>query len=175
MNVGAQTWFYWPVTVAASATATAAHLYYCAARNGRPARRSAMGGVGALTFAVVPLALATRARCNDAGQRTLFEPSLILLCLGLAAWVAGLWALYRFAGEIPHVAMRSAAGLAVVTCIGFAVEFFVSQVSLMTYCNGTAPGLRVIHLSVAFALPLLGGSAAALLMKSLRSTGTDGS
>ncbi len=167
MNIGAQTWFYWPVTVAVSATAAAAHLYYCAARNGRPARLSALGGIGALALPVVPLALATRARCNDAGQRTFFEPNLILLCLGLAAWVAGLWGLYRFAGEIPEVATRSAAGLGVVTSIGFAVEFFVSQISLMTYCNGTAPWLRVAHLSVAAALALLGGLSAALLIKSL--------
>jgi hypothetical protein len=170
VNIGAQTWFYWPVTVAASATAIAAHLYYCATRNGRPARLSALGGVGALAFTVVPLALATRARCNDAGQRTFFEPNLILLFLGVAASVAGLWALYRFAGEDPEEATRSTAGIAGVTSIGFALEFFVSQISLMTYCSGTNPSLRVVHVGIAVAIAVSGGSAAALVMRSLRST-----
>lgn len=170
MNIGAQTWFYWPVTVAASATATAAHLYYCARRNGRPSRLSALGGVGALAFTVVPLALATRARCNDTGQRTIFEPNVLLLGLGVVASVGGLWALYRFAGEDPGPATRSTAGIAVVASIGFALEFWVSQISMMTYCNETIPSLRVVHLGIAVAIAVIGGSTAALVMRSLRST-----
>ena len=170
MNIGAQTWFYWPVTVAASATATAAHLYYCAARNGRPARLSALGGVAALSFPVLPLVFATRARCNDTGQRTFFEPSLILLGFGLGAWLACLWALYRFAGEFPEAATRSTAAIGAATCVGFVVEFYVSQISLMTYCNDTAPGLRLVHIGVAVAIALLGALATTSVMKSLGST-----
>jgi hypothetical protein len=170
MNIGAQTWFYWPVTVAASATATAAHLYYCAARNGRPARLSALGGVAALAIPVLPLALATRARCNDTGQRTFFEPSLILLSVAIGAWIACLWALYRFAGKVPESATRSTAAIGAATSVGFVVEFFASQISLMTYCNDTAPGLRLVHLGVAVAIALLGALTATAVMKSLRST-----
>ena len=169
MNIGAQTWFYWPVTVAASATATAAHLYYCAARNGRPARLSALGGVAVLAIPVLPLALATRARCHDSGQRTFFEPNAILLVLGMVLWIAGLWALYRFAGETPEAATRSTTGIAVATSVGFVVEFFLSRISLMTYCNDTTPGLRLVHVGIAVAIAVLGGSAAVVVMKSLRS------
>lgn len=99
MNIGAQTWFYWPITVAVSATVTGVLLYRRAARNERPALLSALGGVVALALPVVPLALATRARCNDTGQRTLFEPNWVFVGLGLAGWAIALWMLYRFAGR----------------------------------------------------------------------------
>ena len=130
---------------------------------------SALGGVAALALPVVPLALATRARCNDTGQRTFFEPNWILLGLGIVGWAVALWMLCRFAGELPDAAIRAALVITVATSIGFWLEFWGSQISLMTYCNNTVPALRWVHLGVAVGVVVLGGAAMALWAGSSRS------
>ena len=166
MNIGAQTWFYWPVTVAISATVTGTLLYHRAVQNERPALLSALGGVAALALPVLPLALATRARCNDTGQRTFFEPNWVLVGLGLAGWAIALWMLYRFAGELPAAATRLTLGITVATSFGFWLEFWGSQISLMTYCNDTVPALRWVHLGIAIGIAVVGGAATALWARS---------
>lgn len=171
MKIGAQTWFYWPATVCLYAVAVGAHLYHRAAGNGRPALASAFGGVAALALPIVPLALSTRARCNDTGQRTFFEPNWVILAAGIAAWVLALWVLYRVAGDPPEAASRATALITVATLVGFWLEFVVSQISLMTYCNDTVPALRWVHLGAAVAVLLLGAAVAALWARSSSSFG----
>ena len=123
MKIGAQTWFYWPVTVGVSATVTVFHLFHRASQNGRSAVLSSLGGVTALAMPAAVLATATRARCNDTGQRTFFEPNWIVLTLAVAAWTVALWRVYRFAGELPNEAVRPVLWITLPTLAGFVLEF----------------------------------------------------
>lgn len=164
MRVGGQTWFYWPVTVALSATLTALHLYFTALRNGRLGAPHALGGVFALALPVLPLAFATEARCHDAGAKTLFHPVWPLLLLSVPAWAFVLWALYRSAGET--AAARPAIITLLATTTGFLVEYIVSNVLLLMRCNGTDPSPFVFQLAVAAVAAAITGPIVFFAMRS---------